>query len=204
MTLRIRAIIADDYPMIRRILCDLLDSHADIEVVGQARDGKEAIECCLELTPDVAIVDVSMPGMNGIEATRHITGERSRVKVVAASANRDLQSVTGMFAAGASAYVQKDFLSEELVDAVRTTLKGGTFLSAKIKEDIIVALRRSTEPLTGREEQVLCGLAEGRCMDEVARDMDLDRNIAREIRRIIEHKAAGSYVRDLVMYIIRG
>ena len=72
MAMGIRAIIADDYPMIRRILCDFLERHTDIEVVGQAKDGIEAIECCLELMPDVAVVDVSMPGLNGIEATCQI------------------------------------------------------------------------------------------------------------------------------------
>jgi DNA-binding NarL/FixJ family response regulator len=139
----------------------------------------------LQLTPDVAIVDVNMPVMSGTAATLQIAQQCPRVRVVALSTNRDLRSVMGMYAAGASAYVLKDFIFEELVEAVQITLKGGNFISAKITQDIIMALRCSTEPLTRREEQVLCGLAEGKCIDRVAQDMHLDRNIAPEISQII-------------------
>ncbi|MHC4558308.1 MAG: response regulator [Planctomycetota bacterium] len=200
----IRVIIADDYPMIRRALCGLLESHTDIEIVGEAKDGKDAIERCLELLPDIAIVDVHMPGLNGIEATRQIVRQSPSIKVIAASSVPDQHYVMGMLTAGASGYVLKDFVSEELLDAVRTTFKGGTFLSAKIKRDVIVTLCEGTESLTKREEAVFRGLAEGRCMDEVAQDLHLEPNIANEIRRIIEHKIARSDVRDLAMYIISG
>jgi len=208
----IRVIIADDYPMIRRVVCDLLASHSDIEVVGQAKNGKEAIECCLELKPDIAVVDVNMPVLNGIEATCEIVQQRPHVKVVAASASRDLYSVIGMLAAGASAYVLKDFLREELVDAIRTTANGRTLISARLKqdiisarlkEDIIAALGCVAEPLTRKEEQILIGLAEGKRIDEIARDLHLHPNTAHEIRRIIERKITGSYLGDIAMYIIR-
>ncbi len=96
----------------------------------------------------------------------------------------------------------KDHVSEELVNAVRTIVKGGTFLSAKIMREIIVALRDGTEPLTRREEAMFRGLAEGRYVDEVARDLHLEPNIANEMRRIVERKVAMSNVEDLAMCLI--
>jgi len=181
----IRVVIADDYPMIRRSLCRFLESCAGIEVVGQAEHGKAAIECCLEVRPDIAIVDLNMPVMNGIEATHQITQQGHRVKVVAASAEPDLLSVTQMLTAGASGYVLKDYIVEELVNAVHTVVKGGTFLSAEIIRETIAALREAGESLTGREEAMFRGLAEGRCIDEVARDLCLESNTFREMRQNI-------------------
>jgi DNA-binding NarL/FixJ family response regulator len=198
----IRVIIADDHPMIRQGLRCLLEKCADVEIVGEAENGKDAIECCLKLMPDVAIVDVNMPIMNGIDATRQITQQRQRVKVVAASAESDLHSVTQMLTAGASGYVLKDHVFEELVNAVRTAVKGGTFLSAKIIRETIVALRATAEPLTRREEAMFRGLAEGRYTDEVALDLRLELNTAKEMRRIIECKLAMSNVGDLAMCLL--
>jgi DNA-binding NarL/FixJ family response regulator len=111
----IRVIIADDYPGIRRVLRDLLKSHSDIKIIGEAKDGKDAVECCLELMPDVAILDVHMPGLNGIEAALQIVRQLPRVKVLALSGYPDLNYVRRMLTAGASGYVLKDFMLEELV-----------------------------------------------------------------------------------------
>ena len=199
----IRVIIADDHPSIRRILRDMLESHPDMKIIGEAGNGKDAIERCLSLMPDVAIVDVHMPGLNGIEVARQIVSQLPRVKVLALSADPDLHYVRRMLTAGASGYVLKDFILEELVNAVRKIAKGGTYLSAKIKHEIISAFCDSIEHLTGIEEAVLHGLAEGKCVCDVALDLHLSPKMVYETSQGLLDKTVVSDVRDLAEYIIR-
>ena len=199
----IRVIIADDYPGIRRVLSDLIEGHPDMKIVGEAKDGKDAIECCLGLVPDIAIVDVHMPGLNGIEAAHQIVRQLPRVKVLALSGDPDLRYVRRMLTAGASGYVLKDFMLEELVDAVRTIAKGGTYLSSKIKREIIAALCDGTESPSGIEEEVLRGLAEGKCICDIALDLNIIPKKVYETRQSIADKIVVSDVVDLAGYIIR-
>ena len=199
----IRVIVADDYPVIRRVLCDMLESHPDIKIIGDAGNGKDAIDRCLSLTPDVAIVDVHMPDLNGIEVTRQIVSQLPRVKVLALSGDPDLQYVRGMLTAGASGYVLKDFILEELVSAVRTIDKSGTYLSAKIKHEIISDFCDSIEHLTGLEEAVLHGLAEGKCICDIALDLQLSPKMVYETSQSLVDKAVVSNVSDLAEYVIR-
>jgi len=199
----IRIIIADDYPTIRRALRRLLESHADIKVVSEAQDGKDAIERCLELMPDIAIVDVHMPGLNGIEAAHQIVSQLQQVKVLALSGDPDPYYVRGMLTAGASGYVLKDFIFEELVNAVRKIVKGGTYLSVKIKREIFSAFCDSIEHLTSIEEVVLHGLAEGKCICDIASDLHLSPKMVYETSQGLVNKNAVSDVRDLAAYIIR-
>ena len=198
----ISVIIADDYPAIRRALRHLLESHADIEVVGQAKDGKDAIECCLELTPDIAIVDVNMPVINSIEAARQIVSQLPQVKVLALSADPYPHYVRGMLKAGASGYVLKDFIFEELVNAVRRIVKGGTYLSATIKREIFSAFCDSIEILTDIEKVVLHGLTEGKCICDIASDLHLSPKMVYETSQGMVNKNTVSGIRDLAAYII--
>jgi len=199
----ISVIIADDCTMIRQALRRLLESHADIEVVGQAKDGKDAIERCLELTPDIAIVDVNMPAMNGIEATRQIASQLPQVKVLALSGDPDLHYVRGMLKAGASGYIVKDFICEELVNAVRTIANGGTYLSIEIKCEIISAFYDSIEHLTGTEEALLHKLYEGKHIRDIALYLHLSPKKVYETYQGLLEKTALSEVMDLAAYIIR-
>lgn len=199
----IRVIIADDYPGIRRVLRDLLESHPDMKIISEAEDGKDAIECCLGLMPDIAIVDVHMPGLNGIEAARQIVRQLPRVKVLALSGDPDLRYVRRMLTAGASGYVLKDFMLEELVDAVRAIAKGGTYLSSKIKREIIAAFCSGAERPTRIEEAVLRELVEGKCICDIALDLNIGPKKVYETRQSIADKIVVSDVGDLAGYIIR-
>ena len=199
----IRIIIADDYPAIRRILCDMLESHPDIKIIGEVGNGKDAIECCLELSPDIAIVDVNMPVMNGIEAAIQIASQLPQVKVLALSGDPDPNYVRGMLEAGASGYVLKDYIFEELVNAVRKIVKGGTHLSAKIKHEIISAFCDSIEHLTGTEEVVLHGLAEEKYICDIALDLHLSPKMVYETSQGLLDKTVESDIRALAAYIIR-
>jgi DNA-binding NarL/FixJ family response regulator len=125
--MEIRIIIADDYPANRRILCDMLESHPTMKVIGEAGNGKDAIECCLNQKPDIALIDVNMPDMKGIEAAHQIVSQLPQVKVLAISGNSDLRYVRAMLKAGATGYIHKDSLSKELINAVRTIARGAMF-----------------------------------------------------------------------------
>ena len=199
----IRVTIADDHSAIRRILRDMIESQPDMKIIGEAGNGKDAIKRCLSLTPDIAIVDVHMPVLNGIEAARQIASQLPQVKVLALSGDPDPHYVRGMLKAGASGYVLKDFIFEELANAVRKIVKGGTYLSTKIKREIFSAFRDSIEHLAGVEEVVLRGLAEGKCICDIASDLHLSPKMVYETSQSLVDKAVVSNVRDLAEYIIR-
>jgi len=197
-----RIIIADDYPAIRRILCDMLESHPGMEVIGEAGNGKDAIECCLSLMPDIALIDVHMPDMNGIEAAHQIVSQLPQVKVLAISGNSDLHYVRAMLKAGATGYVHKDSLSEELINAVRAIAKGVTYFCVEIKCEIISAIYDSIEHLTCTEEALLHKLYEGKHIRDIALYLHLSPKKVYETFQGLLEKTALSDVRDLAAYII--
>jgi DNA-binding NarL/FixJ family response regulator len=128
----ITILLADDHRLVRECLRDLLVRQEDIDVVAEAENGVEAVRLARELAPDVAVVDISMPDLNGVEATRRMLSEGSGTKVLALSMHSRKLYIVEMLKAGASGYLLKDCAFEELVDAVRTVAAGGTYLSPAI------------------------------------------------------------------------
>lgn len=199
----IRVTIADDHSAIRRIIRERIDSQPDMKTIGEDGNGKDAVERCLSLKPDIAIVDVNMPCLNGIEATRQIVSQLPQVKVLALSGDSYPYYVRGMLKAGASGYILKDFISEELTNAVRKIVKGGTYFSSAIKREIFSSLRDSIEHLTGIEEAILNSLAEGKGICEIASDIHLNPKKVYATSQGLVDKNTASDVRDLAGYIIR-
>ena len=130
----LRVLLAEDHTIVREGLCHLIDERTDMEVIGQAGDGKEAVELARQLSPDIVIMDASMPGVNGIVATRQIKAEMPDIKVLALSVHDDPEFVMGMIKAGVSGYLLKDCLFNDLVEAIKTVLAKGSYLSPKIAE----------------------------------------------------------------------
>ena len=124
MNKKTTVILADDHKMLRDGLRFLFDQQAELEVIGEAGDGRSAVQMVLDLEPDVLIMDIAMPGLNGIEATRQIKTEAPHVKVIALSMHADRRFVEGMLSAGASGYVLKSSASDELVSAIRDVTCG--------------------------------------------------------------------------------
>ncbi len=129
-------LIADDAQEVRCALKHLLDATPNMEVVGEARDGLEAVECSLRLGPHVVIMDVVMPVLNGVNATRRIVDQNPSIKVLALSMHSDKRFVTEMFEAGASGYLLKDYISEELISAIQSIVAGQQYLCAELAKGI--------------------------------------------------------------------
>ena len=156
---RIRVLLAEDHAIVREGLRSLLEKQPDIEVVCEAEDGRIAVERARELLPDVVVMDITMPNLNGVEATRKIIEEFPQIRVIALSIHSNRQFVANMLEAGATGYVLKEGLLEELVKAIRAVTAGENYLSSKIKgivvEDYIKGLTTVADSplssLTSRE-----------------------------------------------------
>ncbi len=172
----IRIVLADDHAIFVAGLRALLEQQPDMEVVGDARDGAEAVKVVLKKTPHVVVMDVSMPGMNGIEATRQILAKRPRIKVLCLSMHAEKHFVAAVLEAGASGYLLKDCALEELSRAVRTVVADQTYLSPSVAGLIVADFkaRRASggsagaSPLSEREREVLRLLAEGHSTKAIA------------------------------------
>src|SRR3954469_22328454 len=165
-----RILLADDHQIVREGLRSMLQQHPDMEVVGEAADGRTAVAMSQELQPDVVVMDVGMPGLNGIEATRQITNREPDAKVVALSMHSDRRFMGEMLKAGAKGYLLKDGAFDELATAIRSVVADKVYLSPKIADVVVDDYVRRVpgqEPsvfakLTPREREVLQLMAEGR------------------------------------------
>jgi NarL family two-component system response regulator LiaR len=185
---RARVLLADDHDLVREGLRAVLEAEGDLEVVGEARDGAEALELCRKLAPDLVLMDVRMPRSDGLEATAAIKREMPRVSVVVVTMHENPDYLLGAIRAGAAGYILKDASGERLVEAVRGTLSGESPLSQDLAMRLLrrLADERDTapppsepeqlpepprEPLTDRELEVLVLLAQGRTNPQIARNL---------------------------------
>jgi len=209
MTMRI--LLADDHKIIREGLRKLLQDQPAMTVVGEAENGRRAVQLARELTPDVVIMDVTMPEMNGIEATTQIRSAMPSVKVIALSIHTDRRFVTQMFRAGASGYLLKDCAFEELARAIRTVMEGQAYLSPGIADVVVEGFLNglaaevgpAAPTLSGREREVLQLTAEGRTMKEIASALNVSVKTIETHRRQIMLKLGINSVAELTKYAIR-
>jgi len=174
---KIRVLVTDDHAMVRDGICALLALTGDIEAVGIAANGREALETVRELMPDVVLMDIAMPIMDGVEATRRIHKEFPKVKVLALTQYDDKAHVFAVIEAGASGFISKTAASSELAAGIRSVYRGDSFLSPSVArflvEDYqqIASMKVSQDPyeqLTNREREVLKLVAEGHTTQEIA------------------------------------
>lgn len=209
--MNIKIILVDDHKMVRSGLRTLLEQNADMEVIAEATDGRKAVELARELSPDVVVIDISMPGLNGIEATRQILAAAPKVKVVALSMHSDKRFVTGMLEAGASGYLLKGDDSEELITAIRAIAANKAYLSPDISKTIIKdyvnyslsVTRPASSPLTAREREVLQLLAEGRNAKDIASRLYISIKTVNAHRHNIMSKLNIHTIAELTKYAIR-
>lgn len=207
----IQILLADDHALIREGLRSLLEKQPDMEVVAEADEGRRAVELVRELSPDVVIMDVTMPRLGGIEATRQITGEFPAVKVIALSIHSRRRFVADMLSAGASGYILKECLFDELVQAIRAVSEGGRYLSPRITDvvvdDYVKRLSSGDESplrsLSGREREVLQLVAEGKSTKEISMELHVSTKTIEANRRQIMEKLDMQSVAELTKYAIR-
>ncbi len=173
----IRILLADDHALVRQGFRLILSAQTDMEIVGEAGNGREAVELAEKLLPDIVVMDVAMPELNGIEATRRLAASTPRIRVLALSMHKDSVYVREILRAGARGYLLKDSIDSDLVSAVRSIARGDAYLSPGVSEAVLTDYRRHvTDPidlLTSREREVLQHIAEGRTNKEIAATLNL-------------------------------
>ncbi len=207
----IRVLLAEDHNIIRQGIRSLLEREIGIQVIGEAVDGRETVILTKQLKPDVVLMDVSMPNLNGIEATRQICQENPDVKVIALSVHSDDPFVSGMLTSGASGYLLKDCLLDELVKAIKTVANGQLYLGARIAQNVVQEyksmksreIRSVFQTLTAREREVLQLIAEGKSMKEIGAVLFVSEKTVATHRQHIMEKLGVSTIPDLVKTAIR-
>ena len=210
---KIRVLLADDHTIVRQGLRALLDSQEDIEVVGEAEDGRQAFEKTKELIPDIVVIDITMPNLNGIEATRQIKKQNPEIKVLVLTVHDNEEYIHQILQAGASGYLLKESAVTDLVSAINAVKKGGIFLSPAISKVVVKDYIRHAEEgtgdfdslniLTNREREVLQLIAEGHTNREVANILKLSVKTVDVHRSHIMEKLNIHDVTGLVKYSIR-
>ena len=174
---KIRVLVTDDHAIVRDGICALLALTADIEAVGEAANGRDALDMVTRLAPDIVLMDIVMPVMDGLEATRRIHKKSPETKVIVLTQYEDREYVLPVIEAGASGFVSKAAASSELVSAIRSVYQGDSFLSPSIAKLLVDHYRQtarlekrngSSEQLTDREREILKLLAEGHSTHEIA------------------------------------
>lgn len=202
-------LLVDDHQIVRQGLKGLLHQHDDMRVVGEAGDGRTAVKAVRELKPQVVVMDISMPELNGIDATRQLLAESPTTKVLALSAHGERRLVTEALKAGASGYLLKDAAVEELVTAIHGIMAGETYLSPRIANVLVDEYLQGKvevgngKRLSTREREVLQLMAEGKATKEVAAALGVSVKTAETHRRSIMEKLNLYSVAELTKYAIR-
>jgi len=207
----LKILLADDHKIVRDGLRTLLEKNTDITVVGEAEDGRRTVQFVKKLVPDIVIMDVAMPDLNGIEATRQIVTECPGVKVIAVSMHSDRRFVSEMLKAGASAYLSKDYAFDELENAIRTVVANKIYLSPDISGIVVENyVRQTPKPessafslLSDREREVLQLLAEGKTAKEIADQLHVSIKTIETHRTNIMTKLDIHRIAELTKYAIR-
>jgi two-component system, NarL family, response regulator NreC len=172
-----KILLADDHVLVRQGFKMILSAQPDLQIVGEAGNGREVLELAEKLQPDLVIMDVTMPELNGIEATRRLSDVAPRARVLALSMHKDAVYVREILRAGARGYLLKDSAAEDLIAAVRSVAKGEAWLSPTVSDAVLTDYRRHvTDPLdllTSREREVLQMIAEGKTNKEIATTLNL-------------------------------
>lgn len=210
---KIKVLLADDHAILRSGLRRLLETQPDIEVVAEAADGEEAIRKCSEASPDIALMDITMPGLSGIEATREIRKQNPEVKILVLTMHMDENYLYDVLSAGASGYLPKQAADTELLTAIRSIYKGGNFihdsmikwLVAKVRdvEPAVIDNSPDTERLSQRESEVLRLLALGYTSQEIADKLGLSIKSVGTYKARVQQKFGLRGRAELVRYAIK-
>ena len=199
-------VLVDDHKLVRDGVRTILERSTEFRVVGETDSGPDAVQMCRKVTPDIVLMDIGLPGMNGIEATTELLRHCPAVKVVVLSMYDDENSVVGAIRSGARAFVLKKASSAELLDALRTVARGGSYLSSQVSDRLLTRIQRGDLETTGRspleglsprELQVLRLVAEGKTSKDIAVLLDLGLQTVRSYRKTMMKKLGVNNVAGL-------
>ena len=176
MSDRVKILLADDHTIVRQGLKLILSAHPDMEVVGEAANGREAVEMADKLRPDVVLMDVQMPELNGIEATKKMVAAQPRIRILVLSMHKESVYVREILKAGARGYILKDAIDTELLNAVRSVAKGDGYISPAVAGALNETAKNAANAvdlLSTREREVLLLIAEGKTNKEIATKLNL-------------------------------
>ncbi len=205
----IKILLADDHEILREGLRRMIEKEPDMEVVGEAEDGRSVLKMARKLTPDVIVMDITMPDLNGMDATRKILSEIPGTRVLALSMHQDRKFVLGMLEAGAMGYLLKGCKFEELVTAIRSVARKNVYLSPKIADMVVKGYlgkspKKFAQPaLSDREREVLQLLAEGHSVKETAFKLGVSAKTVETHRKHIMEKLQISNSSEMVKYALR-
>jgi two-component system, NarL family, response regulator NreC len=209
--MNIKVLIADDHQIVREGLRSMLEKEPGIKVVGEAEEGRTTLRLARELAPDVIIMDVAMPDLNGIEATRQIVAEFPKIKVIGLSMHDDRRFILNMVKAGAKGYLLKDSAFKDLAKAIRVVIANKTYLSSEIA-DVVVQDYLSTSTseessafslLSAREREVLQLIAEGKTTNQIGEHLHVSIKTVETHRAQLMAKLKVKGVAELTKYAIR-
>jgi two-component system response regulator NreC len=204
---RIRILLADDHAVVRQGFKMILGAQTDMEIIGEAGNGRDAVELAESLRPDIIVMDVAMPELNGIEATRRLAASLPHTRIVALSMHKDSVYVREILRAGARGYLLKDSGAADLVSAVRAVASGEGYISPAVSSSVLDDYRRHvTNPvdlLTSREREVLQMLAEGKTNKEIAGILNLSVYTVDAHRGRIMEKLNLHSINELVRFAVR-
>ncbi|MFH1941479.1 MAG: response regulator transcription factor [bacterium] len=207
---KIRVLVADDHTIVRKGLCALLNSEPNIEVVGEAEDGREAVERIGKIKPDVVLMDISMPSLNGFEATRQIRKGHPGIRILVLTMHTNEEYIFEILQAGASGYVLKKSAPSDLVSAINAVYQGSAFLSPPVAEKVIERLKGMTVDnetkkvkLTEREREVLQLIAEGCTNKEIAKRLFISVKTVESHRTHLMEKLDIHHASGLTKYAIQ-
>ncbi|MGA2171807.1 MAG: response regulator transcription factor [Sedimentisphaerales bacterium] len=207
----IKIILADDHAMLRHGLSKSLQNEKDMEVIAQAKDGRTTVELAKELSPNIVIMDIGMPDLNGIEATRQIAKECPKVKVIGLSMHSSKNFIIEMFKAGASGYLLKDCEFDELVNAIRLVMNNKTYISPAISDVVVDNYMRQPANtknsafsiLSQREREVLQLLTEGKTTKQIAKSLHISAKTVEVHRLNMMNKLKIDSIAQLTKYAIQ-
>ncbi len=203
----IKIVLVDDHKILRDGLRNVIGRHTHMEVTGEADNGRDAIRICEKLQPDIVIMDVSMEGLNGVEATKQITSASPGIKIIGLSMHENKRFILGMFRAGAFGYLLKDSDADELIKAIETVTANKKYISQDISGTILQELMSPTietnPELSSREKEILQLIAEGKSSKEIADILFLSPKTVDVHRRNIMDKLDLHTIPELTKYAIK-
>jgi DNA-binding NarL/FixJ family response regulator len=209
----IRILLADDHALMRRGIRDLLTSEPEFEIIGEAGDGREAVRLAEQLKPDVMIMDLAMPELNGLDAIRHIRKDAPEIELLVFSMHDSEELIREVFAAGARGYVLKSDVALYLIEAVKSLARHKPFFTPQISEAILNSLVSTATPghveptrpgpLSAREREILQLLAENKSNKDIAKALGISVRTVETHRRSVMQKLDANSIVELVHYAIR-